>query len=323
MCIQLHSDGGTVSQPGGSNKGAWIQCAAFVCWRRSGRPSTDKAALKALVSQHPLPGIILRFRKLSKNMSEMHARMEDAAAAEAAAAASAASRGTAAAAAEAVAAATGLVRVHSSWLQTCHASGRLSSGVKSGDGSEGTSLQCVANDMQFELHSEVTAAQGGAGVYADSDSDDASDCDGEREGTKAVMRPAAQPAAAATATGAAVIAPVAAGSGAGAVSAPAAAAAAAAGDRAAAVQARLCTASVRSGFVAPAGCVILGAHYCQMEFRLMAHFSGDKSLLQVGFSGAFVGFAVRYRITRSAARPQTRPVLPHMLEAAVAEMLSG
>jgi hypothetical protein len=48
------------------------------------------------------------------------------------------------------------------------------------------------------------------------------------------------------------------------------------------VQVRLCTASVRSGFVAPAGCVILGADYCQMEFRLMAHFSGDKSLLQVG-----------------------------------------
>jgi DNA polymerase I-like protein with 3'-5' exonuclease and polymerase domains len=42
---------------------------------------------------------------------------------------------------------------------------------------------------------------------------------------------------------------------------------------------------VRSGFVAPPGCVILAADYCQIEFRLMAHFSGDAGMLHAFSSG--------------------------------------
>jgi hypothetical protein len=223
------------------------------------------------MGQHPLPGIILQFRKLAKNMSEMHSRIQDAAAAASAAAAAvvASSRGKAAAADDAAAAAAGLVRVRGQWMQTCHASGRLSSatrkGSKRGNGSSEAppSLQCVANNIQYELHTTVTvtAARTGGG-YADSDAEcSEDDSDGE---------------AAAAAEGVCQ-------------SAPSAAAAAAAAAGLAEVgpsepqqqQQHVHTASVRAGFVAPPGCVILGADYCQIEFRLMAHFSGDKGMLQV------------------------------------------
>ncbi len=38
------------------------------------------------------------------------------------------------------------------------------------------------------------------------------------------------------------------------------------------------TCNIRSAFVAPPGWVMLGADYCQLELRLMAHFSGDEAL---------------------------------------------
>jgi hypothetical protein len=219
------------------------------------------------MGQHPLPGIILQFRKLAKNMNEMHSRIQDAAAA-AAAAAGASSRGKTAAAEDAAAAAAGLVRVRAQWMQTCHASGRLSSATRKGSkrGSVSSeappSLQCVANNIQYQLYTTVTAAAARTGGrYADSDaecSDD--DSDGED-------------AAAADNIG---------------QSTPSAAAAAAAKGLAEVVpsdpqqqQQHVHMASVRAGFVAPPGCVILGADYCQIEFRLMAHFSGDTSMLQV------------------------------------------
>jgi hypothetical protein len=37
--------------------------------------------------------------------------------------------------------------------------------------------------------------------------------------------------------------------------------------------------NIRAAFVAPPGCVLLSADYCQIELRLMAHFSGDAQLL--------------------------------------------
>ena len=217
----------------------FVPCCAVFFVRRSGKYSTDKAALKALMDQHPLPGIILQFRKLAKNMSEMHARIQDSANA---AAAAGNSRGAAAAADDAAVAAAGLVRVRGQWLQTCHASGRLSS--------EEPSLQCVANNIQYEMNSTIAAAQ--PDTYADSDNED--NDNGEAD---APSRPSAGPAAA--------------------------------GPSACQPQQQqqqqqqgmqVYTASVRSGFVAPPGCVILGADYCQIEFRLMAHFSGDAGLLR-------------------------------------------
>jgi hypothetical protein len=38
------------------------------------------------------------------------------------------------------------------------------------------------------------------------------------------------------------------------------------------------TCNIRAAFVAPPGWVMLGADYCQLELRLMAHFSGDAGL---------------------------------------------
>lgn len=226
---------------------------------RSGRFSTDKSALKSLMGQHPLPGIILQFRKLAKNMSEMHSRIQDAAVA-AAAAANASSRGRAAAADDAAAAAAGIVRVRAQWMQTCHASGRLSSatrkGSKRGNGSSEAppSLQCVANNIQYELHATVTvtAAQLGGG-YVDSDEE----CSDNHSDTENAAAATAGTAAAGTAAGGSSAVPQ-------------------------QQQQQQYTASVRAGFVAPPGCVILGADYCQIEFRLMAHFSRDQGMLQVG-----------------------------------------
>lgn len=233
----------------------------------SGRLSTDKAALQSLVTQHPIPGIILQFRKLAHNLAEMHSRIAAADAAAAAAAASGSSRGAATAADDAAAAASGLVRVRCTWLQTCHAGGRLSSeGVRTGDNEQGSSLQCVAKNIQYELHSRVAAAQAGANAELYADSDDESDGEEDKEPPVLTLStkpaPPSQPAPAAAAAAAAE-----------------GGAAAGAGQQASEVQ--VLTASVRSGFAAPAGCVILAADYNQMEFRLMAHFSKDPSLLKV------------------------------------------
>ncbi|PRW44411.1 helicase and polymerase-containing TEBICHI isoform X1 [Chlorella sorokiniana] len=41
------------------------------------------------------------------------------------------------------------------------------------------------------------------------------------------------------------------------------------------------TANLRAAFVAPPGCVLLSADYRQIEFRLMAHFSGDEGLCRI------------------------------------------
>lgn len=38
--------------------------------------------------------------------------------------------------------------------------------------------------------------------------------------------------------------------------------------------------NIRAGFVAAPGCVLLAADYSQIELRLMAHFSGEQSLLE-------------------------------------------
>ncbi len=38
------------------------------------------------------------------------------------------------------------------------------------------------------------------------------------------------------------------------------------------------TCNIRAAFVAPPGWVMLGADYCQLELRLMAHLSGDEAL---------------------------------------------
>jgi DNA polymerase family A len=36
--------------------------------------------------------------------------------------------------------------------------------------------------------------------------------------------------------------------------------------------------NLRAAFVAPPGCVLLAADYCQIELRMMAHLSGDEKL---------------------------------------------
>jgi DNA polymerase I-like protein with 3'-5' exonuclease and polymerase domains len=38
------------------------------------------------------------------------------------------------------------------------------------------------------------------------------------------------------------------------------------------------TCNIRAAFVAPPGWLMLGADYCQLELRLMAHLSGDEAL---------------------------------------------
>ncbi|KAK9789551.1 hypothetical protein WJX73_010627 [Symbiochloris irregularis] len=47
------------------------------------------------------------------------------------------------------------------------------------------------------------------------------------------------------------------------------------------LQHRVHSANIRSAFVAPAGYVLLSADYCQLELRLMAHFSQDADLVAV------------------------------------------
>jgi hypothetical protein len=236
-------------------------CCAVPC--SSGNLSTDKAALKALATQHPLPSIILQYRKLQHNLSEMFRRINEANTAAATAAAGAdtgaMSVGRATAADDAAAAAAGLVRVRGHWLQTCPASGRLSS--------EDPSLQTVAKDTQYDLYGVVGLAPAGSCPDSDAESDDGWD-------------DAAEAAAGEGAAGAA-----AGGGGEQGPTGRPTAVANAAQQQQQQQQVKVCTASVRSAFVAPPGCVILAADYCQIEFRLMAHFSGDAAMLQAFSSG--------------------------------------
>ena len=43
--------------------------------------------------------------------------------------------------------------------------------------------------------------------------------------------------------------------------------------------------SVRSAFIAPAGCMLVSADYTQLEMRLLGHFSGDAKLRDVLHTG--------------------------------------
>jgi hypothetical protein len=194
----------------------------------------------------------------------MHERIKDgvAALAAAAAAATCGAAGRAHAADNAAAAAAGLVRVRGHWLQTCSASGRITSQLPS--------LQTANKDIQFTIQAEGAAGQVDA-AYVDSDADDSDeeqDCEGNAAAAAAGGRSARSSATTA-------------------VAAVTAAAQAMQADQQQQQQQQqqqpeaglMYTASVRAGFVASPGCVILGADYCQIEFRLMVHFSGDAALL--------------------------------------------
>ena len=57
---------------------------------------------------------------------------------------------------------------------------------------------------------------------------------------------------------------------------------------------------VREAFIAPAGCSILSADYSQIELRIMAHISGDPSLLAAFAEGMDVHRAAATRNTSLA-----------------------
>lgn len=230
--------------------------------------STGKSALKALL-HHPLPRIILQYRSLSARVYEMYERIRDAQTAAAALAS-----GKAAASADAAAAASDLVRLRATWLQTHTCSGRLSV--------DGVPLQNVSNGIAYKLHGAVAALQPGEQTHDFSDDelgsdDDADDAGAAEEEAREITATAAGSAAAAAALGGV------------AQGGPEPSAADKHKPTAQPQQQQqqdqdqqvdLRFASVRFAFVASPGCVILGADYCQIEFRLMAHFSGDASLVQ-------------------------------------------
>ena len=49
--------------------------------------------------------------------------------------------------------------------------------------------------------------------------------------------------------------------------------------------------SCRLAFVAPAGCVLLSADYCQLELRIMAHLSQDCGLVAIFTEGKMDPFS--------------------------------
>lgn len=210
-------------------------CLCLCC--RSGNLSTNAEVLGELLCQHPLPGIILQHRKLSKLLdgflNTLLAKVQQAAAADPLHSDSAAGAG----AGSAVLAAGGgpgsalltvaaeadsrssrasavsqqrLVRIRGTFLQTNTSTGRLAM--------DDPSLQTIPRPVEYQL----------------------------------ALSPASQAAAAA---GDDVTA----------------------GSPVAVMQQQL--SNIRAAFVAPCGSVLVSADYCQIELRLMAHFSGDAALL--------------------------------------------
>ncbi|EFN55218.1 hypothetical protein CHLNCDRAFT_52598 [Chlorella variabilis] len=67
------------------------------------------------------------------------------------------------------------------------------------------------------------------------------------------------------------------------------------------------TANLRAAFVAPPGCVLLSADYRQIEFRLMAHFSGDPGLARVFSEDGADPFRLLAAQWLGAPQEQARP----------------
>lgn len=205
---------------------------------KSGNLSTNAEVLGELLCQHPLPGIILQHRKLSKLLdgflNTLLAKVQQAAAADSSHYVSA----TGAGAGSAVLAAGGgpgsalltvaagadsrsssasaasqqrLVRIRGTFLQTNTSTGRLAM--------DDPSLQTIPRPVEYQL----------------------------------ALSPASQAAAAAAGDDVSAGSPV------------------------AVMQQQL--SNIRAAFVAPRGSVLVSADYCQIELRLMAHFSGDAALL--------------------------------------------
>jgi DNA polymerase theta len=203
--------------------------------------------LNELVCQHPLPGIILQHRKLSKLldgflktlMHKVHEVARADACPEAAAAAGAGSSLLAAGggpgsallavagrAADSSSSSSGmgsaaarLVRIRGTFMQTNTSTGRLSM--------DDPSLQTIPRPVEYQL-ALSPGSQAGASAAAAAAGDDFSSSAG-------------------------------------------------AGSPAAVMQQQL--SNIRAAFVAPRGSVLMSADYCQIELRVMAHFSCDESLL--------------------------------------------
>jgi DNA polymerase theta len=216
-----------------------------LCCRRSGNLSTNAEVLNELVCQHPLPGIILQHRKLSKLLdgflNTLTDKVHEAARAEASHSASTAASGARSAILAAgggpgyallavpggadsssgggssSTAAARLVRIRGTFMQTNTSTGRLSM--------DDPSLQTIPRPVEYQL----------------------------------ALSPASQAATAAAAACDDVSGSMAAGS------------------PAAVMQQQL--SNIRAAFVAPRGSVLMSVDYCQIELRLMAHFSCDASLL--------------------------------------------
>lgn len=177
---------------------------------RNGKLSTRAEVLQELQLQHPLPGIILEHRKLTKLLTGfLEQLMDKAVKASGAAAAARSGGGAAAAGGEGH---TGmqnggsrLCRIRGEFMQTNTATGRLSM--------EEPSLQTIPKPVQFEIQATITS-QSNADAHADNT-----------------------------------------------------------------VKTLVETSNMRAAFVAPEGFVLLSADYCQLELRLMAHFSGGEQLV--------------------------------------------
>ena len=68
--------------------------------------------------------------------------------------------------------------------------------------------------------------------------------------------------------------------------------------------------NVRKAFVAPAGYCVVSADFCQLELRLMAHFSGDNALicmLNDPVWDPFVKLASRWKVGFPLLKPDESP----------------
>jgi DNA polymerase theta len=260
---------------------------------RSGNLSTNTEVLNELVCQHPLPGIILQHRKLSKLldgflkplMHKVHevaradSNPESAAAAGAGSSLLAAGGGPGSAllavagsgvdssSSSMGSAAARLVWIRGTFMQTNTSTGRLAM--------DDPSLQTIPRPVEYQL----------------------------------ALSPGSQSAAAAAAAAGDDLS-----------------SSAGAGSPEAVMQQQL--SNIRAAFVAPRGSVLMSADYCQIELRLMAHFSCDEALLaalmrpdvdpfvemaaswlrldkaQVGAHGKHSGYALRIGVSLQGLNPK-------------------
>ena len=214
-----------------------LAAALLVC--RTGKISTKAEVLQELTAQHPLPGVILEFRKLSKLLNGFLEMLLDKARQSVllgdswsggigSGGVGGSGRGGSGgrkgiASIMSVKAGTlppGIVRIRGEFMQTNTATGRLSM--------EEPSLQTIPKPVVYERRLTDGSIAAAAGMLEDGVTEEA-DVGAGGDGVGVVVREVS---------------------------------------------------NLRAAFVAPPGWLLISADYCQIELRMMAHFSGDAVLLK-------------------------------------------